>query len=637
MARGKVVLVIGLMLLGIACPCLADEIRYFVGPGAKSSSEAERAIEADPNAGAEHGVYLVHETHADDAYGSSGRFRRHIRAKILSNEARDIANVEIFLGPGSKLSGWWGWTILPDGSVIELEEDQIRTEEIVRTGRFAVRVVKAALPGVVPGAIVDYGYEIIGDQVSGVRHVRLQKHWPTASFRYRWDMGRYRSAAVLTRNTGDIDLKRTDGRHSILLSASDIGAYKDEPMMPQFSRRGAYALMYYTYNQRGAGAKYWEKQATAVDHPTRTNQVETAAKIAAGFEFTPNATLPQKLAAAYDWVLNHVHNPWLKLQQSQNAETGKKHQQSMNVLYLQIARELGAEAHLLFLPQEPGGEWLSGFQRMSQFDGKVIALRDPDPTRDWSVIVDPESGLAFGNVRLSATDSIGFLADPENPRGVTIPPSVATANMTRSIGEIHFSEGGARRDENWTRIAEGQPGWLDVQVVANVEEDELFLELMCGDGSDVDVLSATQDVGYPPLVARLDCEAQTSVGAVAGGLETLERDIGGPWFKALPDLPAGERTQDLQLPFASVDVAEIKVHPPDGFRTHTPPEDTLISSKFGKYQLVVINEGDNYTVSRALALLNPTVSAKDYEAFRSFALSVEDADQLSVEFVRASE
>ena len=163
-----------------------------------------------------------------------------------------------------------------------------------------------------------------------------------------------------------------------------------------------------------------------------------------------------------------------------------------------------------------------------------------------------------------------------------------------------------------------------MQVVAGFDEDERLLEIMCGDGQDVDVRSATQDVGYPPLVARLDCEAQTSFGAVAESLETLERDIGGLWFKALPDFPPGERTQDLKLPFASVDVAEIKVYPPDGFKTTTPPEDTLISSKFGKYQLLVINEGEHYKVSRALALLNPTVSAKD-------------ADQLSVPFTRSGD
>ena len=45
--------------------------------------------------GVEHGVVLIRESHLNDAYGTNSEFQRHVRAKIFSNEARDLANVEI--------------------------------------------------------------------------------------------------------------------------------------------------------------------------------------------------------------------------------------------------------------------------------------------------------------------------------------------------------------------------------------------------------------------------------------------------------------------------------------------------------------------------------------------------------------
>ena len=637
MKRIGIVSGLALILLCIVSPCLADNTRYYVGPGPKTMSDAERALQADPEAGVEHGIYLVHESYADDAYGVAGRYRRHIRAKIFSNEARDIGNIEIELNPQDKLTDWWGRTILPDGTVIELEEAHVRTEDVVRAGRFAYRVVKAALPGIVPGAVVDFGYETTSNSVWETRRIPLQRRWPIVKFRYRWDMSRYFSGAVLTRNTEGLDFKRTDGRNSVLLSASNLSAIKEEPRMPPLSRLRGFAILYYVRDEGAAGKNFWKRKAASLDRATRDTHADAAADIVSDFEFKEGAPLPAKLAAAYDWVLANVRNPLIAVQDGKVKLTREQWGQSMNMLYLQIARVLGAEAHLLMLPDEPGGEWLPDYQMMTQLEGSIIALHDPDPASDWSLVVDPASGLPFGGVRLNAAGAVGFLADPKNPIGMKVPPGIATDNMTRSTGEIRFSEGGSRRNESWTRRAEGQAGWLDAQAVANFDDEEELLKAMCGNGPDVDVIKSTHDVSYPPMKAQLTCSAQTSFGAVADDYDSVEIGISGAWFKALPDLPPGERTHALLLRFGSVDIAEIRVYPPEGFVTTEPPEPTLIASEFGKYQLVITEEAGTYKVNRALAVLNPTIPAKDYEAFRDFALSVEDADHLAVMFVREVE
>jgi len=629
---------VGLALLCLASPCQAEDTRYYVGPGPKSMSSAERALEPGSRGGSEHGIYIAYETHADDSYGAGGRVRRHIRAKIFSNEARDIGNIEIELRPEEKLSDWWGRTILPDGTVLELEESQIRTEDMVRAGRYAYRVVKAALPGIVPGAVVDFGYETISESLSETRRVSLQRRWPIVKFRYRWDRSRFLPSAMLTRNTEGLDFKRTDGRNSILLSASNVDAIKEEPRMPPLSRLRGYAILFYIRNKGDAGKNFWKRQAVLIDRSTRKSRGEEAAEIVSGFEFSADTPLPDKLATAYDWVLTNVPNPRVAIQGGNVKLTRRQLSQSINVRYIQIARLLGAEGYMVLLPDQPGGEWLPEYQKLSQFSGRVVSLHDPAPGNDWSLIVDPASGLPFGEVRLNAAGAVGFLAHPKNPVGMTVPPGVAAANITRSTGEIRFTEGGAHRDEEWTRVAEGQAGWVEAQNMARFDEDDMeLLEAMCGAGPDVAVIESTHDVAYPPLRAQLNCKAQTSFGTIADEIDSMEIGIGGAWFKRLPDLPPGERTHDMILPFGSVDVAEIRVYPPEGFTTTDPPEDTTIASDFGKYDLTIVENSGSYKVNRSLALLNPTIPAKEYQAFRDFALSVEDADHLAVTFVKVGE
>src|SRR5438093_1066969 len=117
-------------------PCLGSKLDIKIGPGPSVISEEEKAIQADPANGLQDGVVLVDEGEWTENLGMNSDYTYHFRAKILSNEGRDLANIEMpWNMDESGLYEWWGRTILPDGTVLELPKDQFIQQPLIRMGK----------------------------------------------------------------------------------------------------------------------------------------------------------------------------------------------------------------------------------------------------------------------------------------------------------------------------------------------------------------------------------------------------------------------------------------------------------------------------------------------------------------------
>jgi hypothetical protein len=135
-----------------------------IAPGPTVMSPDEIALAADPSRGLEHAAILVEEVLRVD--GSIGtELTVHARAKILSNEGRELANVKIpFVKGSSHLRKWWGRVIFPDGRVLELPQSRLEEQAVLRSDERNVSAMAAALPGVEPGCVIDYGFVIRFDK-----------------------------------------------------------------------------------------------------------------------------------------------------------------------------------------------------------------------------------------------------------------------------------------------------------------------------------------------------------------------------------------------------------------------------------------------------------------------------------------
>ena len=147
----------------------------------------------DPAAGTEHALIFVQDLEITETQMERPwitvvhRLAYHRRAKILSEEGLIVANPEIPVGWGqSKLVNWWGWTILPDGSVHEIAKADVKALFDEAASKEDAKF-KVGLPNAVPGCVIDYGYtlEWMG-RSAGSGTIPIQARWPIRSYRLKF-------------------------------------------------------------------------------------------------------------------------------------------------------------------------------------------------------------------------------------------------------------------------------------------------------------------------------------------------------------------------------------------------------------------------------------------------------------------
>lgn len=623
-----------------ALPVRAKSTRIRIEPGPSFITGEEKAIGPDPGAGIEHGVILIDETQLNDAYGANVERRSHVRAKILSNEARDMADVEILLRPDEKITGWWGKTLLPDGTVLELPESELVEQPIARLGRWRVRAFKGALPGVVPGSVIDYGYTVKGEYFYKTREIVAQRRWPVRRFRYRWKPLNHLPAAYRIYGPEGLDVTASRNVSTVLVTARDLPPVPVEPYMPPAHEVRLSVMLYYLApgdNFKG----FWKQISKRVEEESRGGYDDVVEDALSGIDVDPKAPLAGKLEAAYGWIAEHVRNPLIeaagKPREASTEALGSM--ESIDRLFIHVARRLGAEAHVVLAPDRTRHYWDTGLKTGRQFDTTLVAVRAPGARDEEAILVDPSSGLAFGEIPWWVSGANGLLADVKNPRAIFLPPADPHSNRRSVTVDIHFTGDGSKLIADWTSTAKGQTGLAELQTLSGLPEDEYQrgLESLCGSGPDTEVTEVEHSVIFPPLRSGLACTSQHDSGAAGASIGRYHLRWIGPWIHPLPHLPSGPRTHPVVFDFSRIDVVELTVAPPPGFRPGGTAVVRDFSGPYGKYRLEISRDATGYTVKRALALLALAVPAAEYDALLTFLAKVRRADSTVLEFERITE
>jgi hypothetical protein len=407
-------------ILCLALPAWGSASRVVVEPGPTSITDAERTLEPDPETGVEHGVILLTETRLDDSYGTNSELQTHLRAKIFSSEARSLANVVIPLRSSDKITGWWGRTLLPDGRVLELDEKDLVEQQLARVGPWKVRELRGALPGVVPGCVIDYGYTIKSEVARGTRRVDLQRDWPVREFHYHWKPADYLAfdGRLYAAEGREVEIERDHS--SVRVSGRRLPPLVREPMMPPVHEVRT-AVYFYYVRENGSPKSYWRRHAKRMDELSRTALAGGALDRAlAGIGIAPDAPLDRNLRLAYDWIIEDRYA-------TTGGRTGPSSGSSVvavgslertDQLFIQVARRLGAEAHVVLAADRRERSWDEGLKSASQFDVGLVAVRPEGAGDEQAIVVDPSSGLPFGEIPWWVGGTQGMLAHRKGARKI---------------------------------------------------------------------------------------------------------------------------------------------------------------------------------------------------------------------------
>ncbi|ANM28824.1 hypothetical protein ABI59_03190 [Acidobacteria bacterium Mor1] len=629
-----------------------------IQPGPTTMTAEEKAIQADPAAGTEHGVILVSETNWNESRAYNEEVEFHLRAKILSREGLGLADVVIPHNVArGKILQWWGRTILPDGQVLELSQSELQPSTEYEGQSLTYQVLKGALPGVVPGAVIDYGYKINlrSDSISD-NSIPLQRAWPVRSFEYSWKpYDKFPASLMVTRGDG---LEIGTGRDGnwMRVSARNLPPVPEEDYMPPDREVRATLILY--YSSPGAVQKpaaYWKNVANQWDGSvkmfTRKKPLQAAMQ---------EMNLPQeggpgpKLKKIYDWLSVNIRNDALMSAEEREAaaEVDEKTRNTaawvlenrtassfqLDQLFVGFARQVGAEAYLVFAPNRTRNYYNPQYMNSRQFSDLVVAVKLPGEAS--FTLVDPGSSLPYGQVPWFLTGIDGLLLNRKKPEPIKIPVTPAEQNVQTTRGRMEFGEDNDSILIEWEREGTGQAGFSEHHYLRYLspKEREERLYRLCGEHGDFEVDTAeAPELGDPNEPFKLICSGESFGAGIGDNIGMYSFGINGAHIPPVPDLIAEERVHPVVLNFPRIDITEMEISAPEGFEPTEAPMTRNIKSPYGDYRLEFARTDDGYTVKRRFELKGLAISPANYGTFHEYLKEVRRADGSAVEFRRTAE
>lgn len=673
-------------LLCAFLPLLAPgslQAAFHVRPGPQEISPEEKAIQADPEGGIQHGVILLEELERDDPVSGYVKTSYHLRAKILSNEARSLGDIEIpFEARRGWLREWWGRTIKSDGTVVELERDDLIEVTVVESQGLEARVLRAALPGVEPGAVIDFGYVFQDRRFSWQTRVPLQSEWPIRHFRYRWLPSADMPARYFVRSSPGVSVVGEDvipeggapgpsdggvvrviqEKQSVVVEGWNLPPYESEPWMPPRDLIRSSLILYYIGMGMGSGAtpdQFWSEaarreRARAEEFLDDTGLMESTL---ASMDLPEEGSIRDRLQGVNDWLAVNIRNTINRTAEEEEAaaeEARKKHRRSraslvleekegsgeeIDLLFLGFARLLGAEAHLVYAPDRRQGLWDRTLFSRWQLSERAVAVVSREGGGERITFTDPCSGLRFGQIPWPMSLTRGMLVTGDGPVEVAIPASDPRENILHSQATITWDEDGLAQVA-WSAVGGGQRHEHRGRIIrwSDPHQRKEWLDALCGSSSWFEVSAAEYPAWKDPSADyQIQCEGSLTESGYDEFADSFSMWPGGEWFPDAPSFPDEERVHPVVFRYPFIDMSVVDVAAPPGFGPGPPPEPVKLGTGFASYAHSVTATESGFRVQRALAIVKTTIPREAYPELRDFLQRVERADRTRITFLRTEE
>ena len=347
---------------------LALSARTFAFDDWRPISPEELKMTSEPQAPGAPAIILWRQVDRDDR-GLTAHERNYIRIKILTEEGRKYADVEIPFdkSDGNNVVSIKARTISPDGSITNFD-GKVFEKSIVKAKGFKVMAKTFTLPNVQVGSIIEYSYTVDLSE-----YVIFNSHWilsdelftKAASFSLKPYTSDYSPVGVrwswhLLPAGADQPKEAPD--HVIRMQVHDVPAFRTEDYMPPENELKS--RVDFTYSDEAFEkdpAVFWKKRGKKLNE-----QVESfigkrkAMEQAVAQIVSPSDSQEVKLQKIYARV-QQIRNTTYEVQKTEQEQKREKQKDASNVediwkkgygngrqltwLFLALARAAGFEAY----------------------------------------------------------------------------------------------------------------------------------------------------------------------------------------------------------------------------------------------------------------------------------------------------
>ena len=633
--------------LALALPGLAGAADTF--PPVTEQERSLTAVPGEPNAAA---VFLFRKS--EFLMMGYGQGHQNMpwsvlivkeRVKILTEQGKEMGEVAVAHSNLSRLSGFKGRTILPDGRILPLGDDARFQRKISR--RRNQRVTTVAFPGVEVGAILDYQYELRFDHFLLMEPWYLADSLPVLRAEILFKIPHEVRAQSWLRDPYQIGIKSESRKSSagteILIWADNLPSVPDEPFGLPFADLAALMLM---LPQGISGNGYetelldsWTSVCKLVDSLYDRGRRKDGAAVKKARELATGPSVREKAEALYRFVRDEIETvPEPGIFPAEETSVDKTLNQRRGdyvdkALLLQaMLRAVKIDSRLVWAAHRWNGMIDIRVANPAIFDTVFVALElDGKP-----VYLDPsDRSLGFGRLRYGYEGMPALLFDKKKPEPVVLPMTAFEQNSRRAVLDLALDAEGRLAGKGELTLT-GHHAWdrtrwrPDDAATLQGWTDWLGQQL---EGFQIDEV-------------RFEEKVDESTVRLFWAMKQREEEVLGDEAAVQPSRPLGptkqpfvqdasKRKTSVLFLFADRDEVELRLSWPEGWKLERQPGPVALRNRAGELEVAVEADGSSLVYRRRFDIPKRELETTlEYEDVRALFRAAEKSDTEELGLIR---
>lgn len=248
------------------------------------------------------------EVRVDDSQLDQIAFNHHLRIKVFTERGKELqSKVDLQYDNSSRIKDIAARVIKQDGTIIELKKDDIFDSTLAKANGVKVKTKSFALPGIEPGAIVEYRWREVfpGGSANRLR-LHFQRSIPVQTVSYY--LKPFMGMGYQKFHMGDAKFEKDKGNF-YRMTLNNVKAFREEPRMPPENEVRSWVFLHYTEDNKVDTEKYWKNIGKAMFEATKddmkaSDEIKAAVVGIVGDAATPEA----KLQRIYDFCRLEIKN-----------------------------------------------------------------------------------------------------------------------------------------------------------------------------------------------------------------------------------------------------------------------------------------------------------------------------------------
>jgi hypothetical protein len=570
-----------------------------------------------------------------------------VRLKILTEEGRSNGEITIAHSDATRLHGFRGRTVLPNGQVVAVSSDAKFVSKTSRSLRTFVTAV--AFPSVQVGAILDYQYELRFDTIYylepwyfsedvPVRYSEIQFKAPIGLQVQAWSRGPQRVKIQTSKPTTN-SLGWT-----IKAWADNVPSVPDDPFGPTYKDLAAQMMLlpslWILPDQKLTLLESWPKVSERAGERYDEVRRRDSGVAKKAQEVAGRGTPREKSEAIFRYVRDQVETEkyrgvWV----DHDASLGKilaaaRGDRAEKALLLQaMLKAVKVDSRLVWAgdrargaidPKLPNPGWFDTVFVLLELDGKRVFL---DPS---------DRALAFGALRYGYEGTPALIPDAKSPEGIVLPETPFEQNLRRAQVELVLDAKG-RLSGTGTLVLTGHRAWERTQwkddEAKTIEAWKAWLTPRYRDFQLAEVKAVEHpDERKVTVTWKMTQREEEALGDEATIAPAAPL---GPVAQPFVQSAAARRT-GVMFDYPDRDEVELRLRWPAGWKVESRPKDATIASAAGSVTTgSELKEGERTLLySRRFDLPHREFNtSREYEAIRSLFADLEKIDVQTVVLV----